>query len=317
MRTLHVFFVIVFVLGTVIERQVVRAQRDDSFYRLIDTASHYAADDAAARDDSKVSSFAALRAMAQTSVPSSLMIFDAIVFKAQILLQSGTDVTVQGAHKRQDLVGGPTTRLFEIQADANLTLAHVSIIGGIAPQKKCSSASIFGDEICSPAGGGVVYVHSHGSLTMRECSVRGSRATDGGAIFLEPGAVLVAEHSRFLSLSAAGGAGGAIWAMNARVTLEWCTFSGNTCDSHGGALYAHESVVELRGTTFHNNSASFEGGALVVNAATLASPYPSETRLTISGCTFTENTVCLVRRFASRSRRESSSSSRPRDLGRE
>jgi predicted outer membrane repeat protein len=74
------------------------------------------------------------------------------------------------------------------------------------------------------------------------------------------------------------GAGAALWASGSHLEIVDSVFRDNTSGHYGGALRINDGTVTIRGTNFERNT-SKTGGAI----------YAEYTRLTVEGCSFTDN----------------------------
>lgn len=106
--------------------------------------------------------------------------------------------------------------------------------------------------------GGAVFLAS-GTLHAGECLFVGNKAgNDGGAIWSDPGTMLIVTDSTFTQ-NRAGFAGGGICALG-NLTVANSTFSGNSAEANGGAIVTDYGVVLFTNTTITQNSANRGGG---------------------------------------------------------
>jgi hypothetical protein len=112
-------------------------------------------------------------------------------------------------------------------------------------------------ENCSAQYGGGILVHGNTKAIITDCAIKDCSATyDGGGMYADVGAY--------------------------NLTLDNCTFSGNTADRNGGGMgYTGNSPI-LINCMFTNNSAVNEGGGMWCN---------NNSSPTLENCTFTYNSA--------------------------
>ncbi|MBO4507439.1 MAG: right-handed parallel beta-helix repeat-containing protein [Spirochaetaceae bacterium] len=144
------------------------------------------------------------------------------------------------------------------------------------------------------APGSVIRVNSGAKLTMRNITITGGYAEDGGGLAIEGGAnvslanctitentagycgggiIVSQENITFLmngctvsdNISSDNGGGMFVMNTNGTVTINNSTFSGNIVDgsADGGGIHIWQGPVELNACTFSGNSAS-KGGAIAL-----------------------------------------------------
>ena len=150
------------------------------------------------------------------------------------------------------------------------------------------------------APGSVIRVNSGAKLTMRNITITGGYAEDGGGLYIEGdaniegganvsltnctitentagycggGIIVTRENITFqmngctVSDNISSGNGGGMFVMNTNgtVTLNNCIFSGNIVDGSdgGGGIHIYRGGVELNACTFSGNTAS-KGGAIIL-----------------------------------------------------
>ncbi|MEN6429032.1 MAG: right-handed parallel beta-helix repeat-containing protein, partial [Phycisphaerales bacterium] len=175
---------------------------------------------------------------------------------------------------------------------AQLTLSDCRFIGNWAGAEG-GAACCVGSELSllrctfetnSAWEGGAIH-QTDGTLTLVECAFEGNAATQGGATAF---AAQKASMTRCVFVKNwATGLGGAIESGGTLLTLDGCTFRGNTADL-GGAVYAFQFTSPQVGggpatgmmhCLFTGNRALGSGGAL----------YTAYTEFTVLGCTFADN----------------------------
>lgn len=154
------------------------------------------------------------------------------------------------------IIAEPGKRVFEVGANAALTLAGITLKGNGA----------------LPAGqnGGLIF--SSGKLDLRGGTLlRDGLADQGGAVFIDGSGDLVLEQTRFENNEATDGNGGAIAtapSFRGGISGDRFYFEGNNASANGGAVYfgGLAQIVALQNGTFYGNSA--QDGAAVRIAAT-------------------------------------------------
>ena len=145
--------------------------------------------------------------------------------------------------------------------------------------------------------GGAIY--NAGMVVLQGCSFTQNVAVEeGGALYGAADAAATVTGCEFqsnLTQSADDGNGGAIAVHSNSLSIDGCTFSGNSSARHGGALYVSyasdsptNSVVSMENTSFAGNRSEYHGGAVYVTAKDVAEP---ATVLTASDVDFNENSA--------------------------
>jgi predicted outer membrane repeat protein len=179
-----------------------------------------------------------------------------------------------------------------IATNARLTLKSCRFLGNSAAHEGGAIYGASSDltltactfEMNAASAGGAIH-HTAGTLTLVDCTFEGNAAQEGGAVAF---AVERASMTRCVfKKNWALTMGGALENGGAPLTLDQCTFLGNTAGT-GGALYAARLtasktapgfVTTMTRCIFAGNYASGMGGAL----------YRDQMELTILNCTFTGN----------------------------
>lgn len=203
------------------------------------------------------------------------------------------DTTIDGGGQIT-LSGGSSTRLFNLQNGASLTLQNITLVDGF-----------------SSGDGGAIYVERLSTLTLTNSAINNSTAANGGAIALngwgssDAGGTLIVTDSSFSGNSSTaaaipgggngGGAlyitggstatvsgsifsnnqsvnGGGIHILGANLTVTDTTFSGNIANNGaggggGGAIYVDgtkdfSGTIDIASSTFSNNQSNQLGGAI-------------------------------------------------------
>lgn len=167
------------------------------------------------------------------------------------------DLTINGAGAPSVTVSGNnSSRVFEIEAGATVTLSGVTVTGGNGT----------GGSSGSGVGGGI---RVFGVLNLTDSVVTGNTAAvSGGGI--DANGTLNVERSTISNNTTTGpgfAIGGGIDCFCTGVTIDASTISGNTAsggsgNNGGGILYASGSDLVLTNTTVSGNSASAAGGGI-------------------------------------------------------
>ncbi|MDD3753798.1 MAG: right-handed parallel beta-helix repeat-containing protein [Methanobacterium sp.] len=155
--------------------------------------------------------------------------------------------------------------------------------------------------------GGAIYNFGGGTLTVTDSTFTENTANHGGAIYNT--GTLTVTGSTFTENTAPNYGGGAIYSYHGTLAVSDSTFTENTAQYEGGAIYNNGGTVTVNGSTFTENTVTGSGGAItnydgsltvndsafIENSATgsdgLGSAIYSNSDLTITNCTFTENTA--------------------------
>lgn len=165
------------------------------------------------------------------------------------------DTTINGAGDIT-LSGGGTTRLFDVQNGAHLTIQELTVANGY-----------------STNDGGGIYVERLGALTVSDSTFTGNTGYNGGAIATngwgwdDVGVVLTVTGSAFNQNTAiapaipgGGNGGGGIYLSGSSTgTVTDSSFNGNQ-SSNGGAIHLLHSNLHAVRVTFHNNQANNTAG---------------------------------------------------------
>jgi predicted outer membrane repeat protein len=143
----------------------------------------------------------------------------------------------------------------------------------------------FEDNTVTNGQGGAIYVSSNAITNLTNSSFDGSKATNGGALYLANGtATLTNVTFRANSATAAGGAIFAAGILN----IDRVSFLNNTAVQHGGAIRS-SATLNISNTIFSRNSVSststYYGGAIYVYSGTA----------TISNTSFSRNSIGYYR----------------------
>jgi len=158
----------------------------------------------------------------------------------------GSEVTILGSGESLTVVDGAgTTRIFQVDAGADLTLARIGL----------ENASVDGS-------GGAVLVASGASLTVRDSRFEGGYArSEGAGIHVSAGGSATVSGSTFARNQVDRFAGAGI-SNDGTVDVEACMFLENTSGVYGGAFLSWSGTSTIRDSLFARNRASSLGGAL-------------------------------------------------------
>jgi hypothetical protein len=158
----------------------------------------------------------------------------------------------------------------------------------------------FAGNICSSFGGAFYSPFFAAGSLIENCTFVDNRAAGGGAIALG-NCMCVSSWFHDASVKIVGctlrgnhsgeyGAGGAIFLTEGNVTVQNCTFSGNSSQAQGGALGAWASILNLEQCVFSGNVAASDGGGLfILGPERMRDLTRRDFRLGLSGCTFADN----------------------------
>ncbi len=185
-----------------------------------------------------------------------------ITLTSQKTINSSTTINGGG---QITLSGGDTTRLFNLQNGANLTLQAITLRDGY-----------------SSADGGAIYVERLSTLTLTNSAINSSTAANGGAVALngwgssDAGGTLIVTNSSFSgnqstanAIPGGGNGGGALYITGgSTATVSGSTFSSNT-SVNGGGIHILGANLTVTDSTFTgniaNNTAGGGGGAIYVD----------------------------------------------------
>ncbi len=147
-------------------------------------------------------------------------------------------------------------------------------------------SSFISNTITSNTGSGGAISNRAGDLTVVGSAFRGNGALDGGALFVNSGAIVTVTHSLFEGNQAGyGGAiesrgqldvndstirnnratigdGGAIWVLEGDLDLAYVTISGNQATTTGGGISCYDNTLSVIHSTLSDNQAGGNGGAI-------------------------------------------------------
>lgn len=182
------------------------------------------------------------------------LVIDAVSGSVAVTFQAMRDDAFDREEKLNvELVAQANQRIFEVDGNATLNLAGITLIGNGA-----LAASEFGG-----------LIHAAGSLDLREGTLlRDGQADSGGAIYVEGTQNLVFQETRFENNTATAGNGGAIAAASGfrgAISGTRFYFEGNVASGDGGAIHLDgvTPALFLQNGTFYNNTA-VNGGAIRV-----------------------------------------------------
>ncbi|MGP1576028.1 MAG: right-handed parallel beta-helix repeat-containing protein [Treponema sp.] len=132
--------------------------------------------------------------------------------------------------------------------------------GTIAPTMKISDSTFGSDDTAdankAAGNGGTLWVMGY-NTAISNCTIKGSTANNGGALYLDGTAVLTHVNILYCKATAAFKGGGGIYTKGGTVEITGCTLAGNTAMS-GGAIYAdgsNLSSIKINGGTIGGTGA--------------------------------------------------------------
>lgn len=176
-----------------------------------------------------------------------------ITLTSQKTINSSTTINGGG---QITLSGGDTTRLFNLQNGASLTLQAITLRDGY-----------------SSGDGGAIYVERLSTLTLTNSAINSSTAANGGAVALngwgssDAGGTLIVTNSSFsgnqstaAAIPGGGNGGGALYITGgSTATVSGSTFSGNN-SVNGGGIHILGANLTVTNSTFTGNSANNTAG---------------------------------------------------------
>jgi predicted outer membrane repeat protein len=181
-------------------------------------------------------------------------------------LDINKSVTIQGSTDPSNPTiidaNGPTTgaRIFDIDDldspdPVGVILSNLIIQNGQQPGAE---------------NGGAIRIENEGSLQIYDSQVVGNDAgsKEGGGIYMDDAAFLVAGNTVFSHNLAADGGGIYMDADEGGLTLKGCTFSNNQTTGKGGGLYLNYGGNDIINTKFDHNIAGDDGGAVHIDSTT-------------------------------------------------
>jgi len=224
------------------------------------------------------------------------------------------DGSALAAHVR--ISGGDATRVFYIDAGADVTFVHLDVIngnavgnggGGYNSGRLTLTNCTFAGNNAADYGGGIF---NNGALTVTHSSMVGNRARYGGGLF-NNGAGVGSVNGSTLSGNHAGVSGGGIYNTGGVVTITSGTLSGNSAANLGGGINnVSGGTMSLIAATVASNTAKTGGGVYNIATLTIASTLIGDNSATtgpdcngqitsrdhnlienVTGCTFNGDTV--------------------------
>lgn len=236
------------------------------------------------------------------------IVFDPSLAYQTITLTSGplalsSNLTIDGPGANLLAISGNhASQLFTLSGSAQVTLANLTLTGGMASQ------------------GGAVFIGESAALTLDNDVLSGNQAVGdssgnalGGAVYTSAGASLTVDNTRFLNNQTNGtnhSFGGAV-ANAGTVVITGATFTGNQAlgsttsysvpqpgASQGGAIGNLDgATATITGSTFTGNQAMGSGtgdgvGGALCNQDAYVFPFTGTgVRCTVVQCTFANNTA--------------------------
>jgi hypothetical protein len=173
----------------------------------------------------------------------------------------------------ETISGGGTSRVFEIEPGAHVSLSDLLITDGNGVADNSNGTPSF-----DGTGGGIL---NFGTLTVTDSTLASNNALTrygyGGAIYNRGTLTL---SSSTLSSSTATNLGGGIFNDSGTLTVSGSTLSGNTAANAGGGIYNYFGTVTVSSSTVSDNSTRFVAGGGIYNF---------NGTVTVSGSTLSNN----------------------------
>ncbi len=191
--------------------------------------------------------------------------------------------------------GNNARRVFNIQAGSNVAFQRMTITNGVDPEGGCllnsgvltMVDSTIANGVANGGRGGAIYSDGATSaVNLRRCTLNGSRALEGGAIFAT-GALTIENCT--LSGNTGTAAGGAIQCFRNPVVIRNSTIAGNSADNGGGGIWNQFGTLSLESSIIANNTAGNgpdiynQGASLVYVGTNLVQAVASDAASTVTG----------------------------------
>ncbi len=195
-------------------------------------------------------------------ITEDLEIYESLTIDGSNTAGSGTSVTIQVT------VPGTTDErvfyFFSVNSGKVANLSNMTIKGGDLTSQTGASSY-----------GGSIYNVSYGTLNLDNVTVSGSKAYNGGGIYVQGEGASLSITSSTIDYCTASKGGGIYVGTNASLTIAGSTINYNTTTSGGGGIYLgyaaplimSNSTVSYNSVTNSNNDGG--GGILTYNAVTL------------------------------------------------
>ncbi|WP_026835807.1 hypothetical protein [Eubacterium xylanophilum] len=138
--------------------------------------------------------------------------------------------------------------------------------------------------------GGCLYIKHGSTATIKECTIENNSSHEGGGIYCENSNLNISDSIiRNNVIHNEGDAAGLLLRIGSKVKLDSVTFDQNIGAKNGGGMHIYQSVVSMNKCTFTGNSAKQNGGAIRVD---YISDKSKASDITISdNCVFENNTA--------------------------
>jgi hypothetical protein len=151
-------------------------------------------------------------------------------------------------------------RILEIAESAVVELNRIAIMGGYASERFAGGGAL------SSYGGAILLNANGGTLTLNDCTLALNYAErDGGAIAMMQGSSAVVTLNHCTVAHNAAVEGGGILCAGGQLTVNNCTFTGNTAAILGGAIRGN---CAINNSSIYNNVALLAGGGIHKDAGT-------------------------------------------------
>ena len=182
-------------------------------------------------------------------------------------------ITISGAGASTTIVdANHASRAFDVTSAGTVAIDNVTITNG--------SVNISSATTTPAGGGGVLFTHAGGALTLSGDVLSGNAVTGGGSPATNQG-------------------GGAVYFDGGTLTVTGSTLTGNSVNlsgpsnnNGGGAIYEDSTTLAVTNSTLSNNSFTIGGAGTTSNNGGGAI-YEDDNGLTLSGSTLTGNSASI------------------------
>jgi len=183
-------------------------------------------------------------------------------YAENVLIPSGSDLTITGADASTTLVdGGGAGRVFRIFSSSTVTLTHLGIANGafslgggiyvIGSEVRVERSLLYSNE--ADAGGGLFAFD--GDVTVQNCAIfDNGAADDGGGIAVEGQGSLTVNASAVASNEA--NRGGGIYALDVSLDLNDSDVMSNTAVTDGGGIFRNRGYLGVFDSVIQGNRAT-------------------------------------------------------------
>jgi predicted outer membrane repeat protein len=185
---------------------------------------------------------------------------------SELLINKNLNIQGPGPTQLLAISGNNLSRVFEVAANTQVTLAGLTIRDGNSNGN-------------GPDGGGGIM--NGGTATVSGCTLSYNFADYGGGIY-SSGTLTVSGCTLSYNKAYFGNGGGIAGGLNDSLTVTGCMLSHNSAAKNGGGLDDFGYNTKLDTTTLSYNSAGYSGGGIYNGGI-----------MSLSGCTVTSNSAAL------------------------